>query len=98
MSGDHRIRGTWQFNPAVDLPAAVYLSQLWLYSGAVLYPMRAVKHLGFFPRTSVGKHPTLAQTPGEGPLFSLKYREPIYIDGTGPEHESVADFERGAGL
>lgn len=98
MSGDDRIRGTWQFNPPVDLPAALYLSQLWLYSGAVLHPMRVVKQLGLFPRTSVGKHPTLAQTTGEGQFFSLKCREPIYIDGAGAERESVADFERGAVL
>ncbi|MBV8773790.1 MAG: hypothetical protein JO166_15905, partial [Deltaproteobacteria bacterium] len=98
MSGEHRIRGTWQFNPPVDLPAALYLSQLWLYSGLVLYPMRAVKHLGFFPRTSVGRHPTVAQTPGKGQCFSLKYREPIYIDGAGANRESVAAFDRGAAL
>ena len=98
MSGEHRIRGTWEFDPAVDLPAAMYLNQLWLYSATVLYPMRAVKHLGLFPRTSVGKHPTIAQTAGEGQLFSLKYQEPIYIGNTSAERQSVADFERGAGL
>jgi SAM-dependent methyltransferase len=98
MSGEHRIRGTWQFNPEVDLPATVYLSQLWLYSAAVLYPMRAVKHLGLFPRTSVGKYPTLAQTPGQGRHFSIKYNRPVYIGIDGVERESVADFERGAQL
>src|SRR5262252_6027169 len=97
MSGEH-IRGTWQFNPVVDLPAAVYLTQLWLYSATVLYPMRAVKHLGLFPRTSVGKYPTRAQTRGEGQLFSLGANVPIYIAGTDLELEAVADFERGAGL
>jgi len=95
MSGEH-IRGTWQFNPSADLPAAVYLSQLWLYSATVLYPMRAAKHLGLFPRTSVGKYPTLAQTRGEGQLYSLKYESPIYTSGA--RSESVADFERGANL
>jgi SAM-dependent methyltransferase len=98
MSSEHRIRGTWQFNPAIDLPAAAYLSQLWLYSAAVLYPMRAVKHLGFFPRTSIGKYPTLAQTSGQARFFSIQYQRPVYVVEDGAERESVADFERGASL
>jgi SAM-dependent methyltransferase len=98
MSGEHRIRGTWHFNPAVDLPAAAYLSQLWFYSAAVLYPMRVVKHLGLFPRTSVGKYPPLAQTPGEGQLYSARYQAPVYSNINWVTRESVIDFERGANL
>jgi ubiquinone/menaquinone biosynthesis C-methylase UbiE len=98
MSGPHRIRGTWHFDPTVDVPAAVYLGQLWLYSTTVLYPMRAVKYLGLFPRTSIGRYPARAQTRGQGQLFSLKYQAPINADARDTQSEAVADFERGARL
>jgi SAM-dependent methyltransferase len=66
-----------------------------LYSATVLHPMRAVKHLGLFPRTSIGKYPVRAQTLGQGQFFS-KQQAPIQIDlRAAPE---VLDFERGAQL
>jgi len=94
----HRIRGTWRFDPTVDVPAAVYLCQLYLYSATVLYPMRAVKQLGLFPRASIGKYPARAQTPGQGPFFSRKQQAPISTDLTAKRAQAVVDFERGAQL
>ncbi|GEM_PF-1479573 len=97
MSGEH-VRCAWQFDPAKDVPTAIYLSQLWTYAATVLYPMRAVKHLGFFPRGSIGKYPTRAPTPGEGQLFSVHRRQPVYLRSDEVERVSVAEFERGASL
>jgi len=98
MADARRITGTWQFNPAVDIPAGVYVEMLWLYSAAVLYPMRAIKHMGMFPRTSIGKYPPIAQTQGQGKMYSLRHRAPVYTDSETSSHESVVEFERGAGV
>jgi SAM-dependent methyltransferase len=97
MSAEH-IRGSWHFARAKDVPTAIYLSQLWAYAATVLYPMRAVKHLGFFPRGSIGKYPTRAPTPGAGQLFSIRYKQPVYLSVDEVEQASVAEFERGASL
>jgi SAM-dependent methyltransferase len=94
MARENRICGTWRFNP-VGLPGTLYLNQLWLYSATVLYPMRAVKHIGLFPRTSIGKYPPLAQTPGQGPLYSGRHQAPVDRDPIEAPRESIINFEHG---
>ena len=98
MSTDRRFRSTFTFNPEVDVPAAVYLGQLWLYSLAVLYPAQALKRLAVFAKTSVGKYPPVAQTQGEGQLYCREYREPVYLDRDSANRDSVSEFDRGAEL
>jgi len=98
MSSNHHIRSTFSFNPQVDLPGAVYLSQLWMYALGILYPTQALKQMGFFVRTSVGKYPPRAQTPGEGQLYCRESPEPVYLDGKSEQEERVSEFDRGARL
>lgn len=95
---EHSFRSPFVFNPEVDIPAAVYLSQLWLYSLTVLYPARALKRMALFAKTSVGKYPPAARFRGEGQFYCHEYPEPVYLDGDSGCPESVSEFDRGAGL
>jgi ubiquinone/menaquinone biosynthesis C-methylase UbiE len=97
MSEPHA-KSKFEFNPRVDVPAAVYLGQLWLYSLAVLYPAQAAKRLGMFAKTSVGKYPLLAQSKGEGQSYCLEYQEPVYLERESENRQSVSEFDRGARL
>jgi len=98
MPSDHRIRSTFTFDPRVDIPAAVYLSQLWTFSLSVLYPTQALKRMGLFARTSVGKYPPRAQTGGEGQLYCHENREPVYLERESERRDTVSEFDRGAQL
>ncbi len=98
MSDEHRFRSSFSFNPEVDLPAAVYVSQLWLYSLAVLYPTQALKRMALFVKTSVGRYPTVSRIRGEGQYYCHEYPEPVLLDRTSEHADSVSEFDRGADL
>jgi SAM-dependent methyltransferase len=98
MSDERRFRQPFDFNPAVDLPASVYLGQLWAYSLAVLYPAQALKRMALFARTSVGQYPPAAQSAGQGQWYCRRYPDPVLLEGTSEHLESVAEFDRGARL
>lgn len=98
MSADRRFRLSFTFNPVVDVPAAIYLSQLWSYSLAVLYPAQAIKRMALFAKTSVGKYPHTTALRGEGQFYSREFSEPVYLTGYSAHAESVSEFDRGAQL
>jgi SAM-dependent methyltransferase len=98
MSDQHRFRSSYSFNPEVDVPAAVYLSQLWFYSLAVLHPAQALKQMALFAKTSVGRYPTISGFKGEGQFYCRDYPEPVFLDGVSEHAESVTEFDRGADL
>ncbi len=98
MSTEDHFRSSFAFNPETDLPAAIYISQLWWYSLAVLYPAQMLKRMAIFAKTSVGKYPPAAPTHGEGRLYCREYREPVYLDRDSAYRDSVSEFDRGAKL
>jgi SAM-dependent methyltransferase len=98
VSGDHSIRMSFAFDPAVDVPAGIYLSQLWLYSLTVLYPVQAVRRVGMYPKTSLGRYPARRPTQGEGKFYCREFSEPVYLEHDSPQSESVREFDRGAKL
>jgi SAM-dependent methyltransferase len=97
MAGEHR-RSSFEFNPSVDIPAAVYLSQLWTYSISVLLPVQAIRRMGMYAKTSLGRYPARRPSRGEGQFYCREFPEPVYLDGDSPNRESVRDFDRGAQL
>jgi ubiquinone/menaquinone biosynthesis C-methylase UbiE len=98
MSAEHRFRSSLSFNPEVDVPAAVYVSQVWWYSLAVLYPAQALKRMALFPKTSVGRYPTISRFEGEGRFYCREYTQPVFLDGASEYAESVTEFGRRADL
>ncbi len=98
MSGEHRIRRSFAFDPAVDVPAGVYLSQLWLYSLTVLHPVQMARRIGMFPKTSLGRYPARRTAHGAGQLYCREYPAPVYLEAESPQRESVREFDRGAKL
>ena len=98
VSGNHRIRASFEFNPTVDVPAAIYLCQLWLYSLSVLRPVQAARRIGMFPKTSLGKYPARRASHGEGKFYSHEFPDPVYLEQDSPQLESVREFDRGAQL
>jgi SAM-dependent methyltransferase len=98
VSGEHRIRRSFAFDPAVDVPAGVYLSQLWLYSLTVLHPVQMARRIGMFPKTSLGRYPARRTAHGAGQLYCREYPAPVYLEAESPQRESVREFDRGAKL
>ncbi len=98
VSGEHRIRMSFAFDPKVDIPAGVYLSQLWTYSLAVLHPVQMARRIGMFPKTSLGRYPARRAISGEGQFYCREFPDPVYLDGDSPHRDSVRDFDRGAKL
>jgi ubiquinone/menaquinone biosynthesis C-methylase UbiE len=96
MSSEHYRKGDRSFSAEVDLPAAVYVGQLWAYSLSVLFPARAAKRAGMFVKTSVGKHPIVAQSEGQGQFYCREHRAPVLLDNKPSNHETVMEFDRGA--
>ena len=98
MSADHRVRRSFAFDPAVDIPAGVYLSQLWLYSLAVLRPVQASRRRGMFAKASLGRYPLRRSSRGEGRSFCAEFPDPVYLKDASPQQDSVREFDRGAQL
>jgi SAM-dependent methyltransferase len=98
VSGDHRIRMSFAFDPAVDIPASIYLGQLWLYSLTVLHPVQAARRRGMFAKGSLGRYPTRRSSRGEGKSYCDEFPDPVYLEHDSPQLESVREFDRGAQL
>ncbi len=98
MSDEHRLRSSFSFNPETDVTGAMYVGQLWLYSLAVLYPAQAIKRMGVFVKTSVGRYPAAPRSPGEGQLYSREYSKPVYCDHEPVDDDSIGKFGRVAEL
>ncbi len=98
MSGEHRTRMSFAFDPVVDVPAGIYLSQLWLYSLTVLHPVQMARRIGMFPKTSLGRYPARRSTIGAGQFYCREFPAPVYLEAESPHQDSVRDFDRGAKL
>lgn len=87
-----------RFNPEMDVPAAVFVSQMWGYAVSVLYPARALKALGVLPQNSIGQYPSKQQPQGEGQFYCRQYREAVYLSGRSAGPDCVEEFDRSAGI
>jgi SAM-dependent methyltransferase len=98
MSTNDGLRTSFRFNPEVNGPATIYVGQLWCYALGVLYPAQAIKRMGLFVKTSVGKYPCRTPTAGGGQFYCRQFPQPVYLDSEGLNAESVSEFDRGAQL
>lgn len=77
---------------------SIFVGMLWWYSLAVLYPSQALKSLGFYAPSSVGRYPATEPIDGEGQFYCREYKRPVHLEGPSAPDESVAEFDEGAGL
>jgi len=81
--------------PGGDTAGAVLVGAMWSYASRVLQPAQAAKRMGL---TVVGPPEgddlLPAPSPGLGPYFSLRHREPVLLDHPGAHHHLVEEFDR----
>jgi ubiquinone/menaquinone biosynthesis C-methylase UbiE len=97
-SFDFRTLFAFPSQPETDIPASVLLGQMWWYATTMLYPAQALKLLGLYPANEIGRYPTSASATGEGPWYSRRYHEPVYLDAPSPYDDSVQYFDRVAAI
>jgi ubiquinone/menaquinone biosynthesis C-methylase UbiE len=97
MASDaHKPPPGFQFNPAKDIPLAIFSGQMWWYAFNVLYPAQALKSTGWYPKNELGRFPASVPESGEGQLYCREYLTPSYLPNTPEAYDLVADFDRTA--
>jgi ubiquinone/menaquinone biosynthesis C-methylase UbiE len=75
------------------LPATVLLNQMWCYAATVLYPARLMRLMNLYQPREIGRRPAPAAGRGLGRRFSLRHRQPRYVDLDAAAEDSIRYFD-----
>ncbi len=78
---------------AVNLPGALFVSNLWWYAFSVLRPAQALKPLGLYRGSELGVEPARSSPRGLGPHYSRLHREPVLLAVQPEGYDSVCEFD-----
>ncbi len=80
-----------------QIAGAYLVGAMWWYAANVLYPAQALKRSGLpVSSITIGQEPEKLERPGLGPLFSIRYPEPVLLDHSTDHDPLVAEFDRTA--
>lgn len=85
-------------NPETDIPAAIFVGQMWWYALTVLYPAQALKSMGWYPQNEIGQYPLIVPLKGQGQFYCRHYHEPCYLDKPPKDYNPVEYFDRTAAV